>query len=238
MQETRSRIALKSLLGITFGLAAASLPAQTTIPSSHVLPSSAGDPSKPGFIWNFSQVAAGEPNQLAWAEDQLAGLHGDNLADPNAVGVATGPANPPNPSTAPITFEIPEVINLSKNDTGNKGNFTPDLLMPGLPGTTGGTDNSAAEVLTYLDLPAGTYLMGVNSDDGFRMTIGGSVPGDRFAVNVGQFDGGRGAANTIFPITVTQAGLYPARVLWENGGGDANIELFTVANGTTPVMIN
>src|SRR5438105_13027054 len=83
------------------------LQAQTTIPATHVLPSSAGDTNKPGFIWRFSQVAGGEPNQLAWADDQLAGLHGDNLADPNAVGVALPPGNPPTPSTARIPFESP-----------------------------------------------------------------------------------------------------------------------------------
>ena len=220
------------------------LQAQTTIPATHVLPSSAGDTNKPGFIWRFSQVASGEPNQLAWAEDQLAGLHGDNLADPTAAGVAVGPANPPNPSTAPITFEIPGFINLSKSDTiTQRGNFRspdyPDQQMPGLPGTTGGTDSSAAELLTYLDLPAGTITMGVNSDDGFRMTIGGAIPTDRFGANVGQFDGGRGAGNSIFTVKVTQAGLYATRVLWENGGGDANIEVFTVgADGVTPILFN
>src|SRR6266516_3128638 len=183
------------------------LQAQTTIPATHVLPSSAGDTTKPGFIWRFSQVASGEPNQLAWAEDQLAGLHGDNLADPTAAGVAIGPANPPSPSTAPITFEIPGFINLSKAEgITQRGNFQsrtnpiinyPDQQMPGLPGTTGGTDNSAGELLAYLELPAGTITMGVNSDDGFRLTIGGATPVDRFGVNVGQFDGGRGAANSI-----------------------------------------
>src|SRR6266536_1445393 len=84
----------------------------TTIPETHVLPSSSADATKPGFIFNISQVAQDtHPNLLSNAEKQLAGLFGDNLADPSAAGVASGPAQPPNPSTAPIRFEIPTVIN-------------------------------------------------------------------------------------------------------------------------------
>src|SRR5438477_302403 len=91
------------------------------------------------------------------------------------------------------------------------------------------TDNLAAEVLTYLDLPAGKNTIGVNSDDGFRMTIGGPNPGDHFAVvNVGEYDAGRAAADTIFSFVVPQAGIYATRLIWENGGGDANIEWFSV----------
>jgi hypothetical protein len=217
------------------------LSAQTVIPAFHALPVSAADTNQSGFIWNVSEVANSEPNQLSWAEGQLAGLEGDNLADPTVVGIATGPSSPPNPSTAPISFTIPTVINLSKTAGTTKGNFTPDDQMPGIPGTGGSTDNIAAEILTYLNLPAGIITMGVNSDDGFRVTIGGAVPQDRMSVNVGEFDGGRGANDTIFQFQITQAGLYAARVLYENGGGDANVEWFTVLdgiNGTNKVLIN
>jgi hypothetical protein len=207
------------------------------IPTNHIFPASAVVAGKVGFIWNVSEVAAGEPNQLAWAEGQLAGLKGPNLADPSAVSVASGPAQAANPPTAPISFTIPGVINLSKTDGSTKGNFTPDLLMPGIPGTTGSSDNIAAEVLTYLQLPAGTNTMAVNSDDGFRVTIGGANPHDPFAVNVGQYDGGRGANDTVFQFVVAQAGIYSARLLYENGGGDANVEWFTI-NGTNKVLIN
>src|SRR5438876_1162215 len=181
-----------------------------TIPSTFALPSSAADASKPGFIWRFHQTATGQPNSLAFTEAQLAGQKGDNIADPTVQGAALAAAAPPNPSTAPITFEIPTVINLDKA-AGSHGNFQPDDQMPGTPGTTGSTDNIAAEILTWLDLPEGDITMGVNSDDGFRMTIGGSIPNDRFKVNVGQFDGGRGAADTIFKFHIAKAGLYAAR---------------------------
>src|SRR5262245_56542184 len=86
-----------------------------TIPETYALPSSAADTTKPGFLFDISQVEANTgPNSLANAEKQLAGLFGDNLADPNAVGdVASGPALPADPSTAPIRFSIPTVININ-----------------------------------------------------------------------------------------------------------------------------
>jgi len=214
--------------------------AQTpTIPATYALPSSAGDTTKPGFIWRFHQVNGGQNNSLAFTESQLAGLEGNNIADPAAQGVALAPGVAPNPVTAPITFEISTVINVDKV-ADSHGNFTPDDQMPGIDPAATFTDNLAAEVLTYLDLPAGTNTIGVNSDDGFRMTIGGPNPGDHFAaVNVGQFDAGRAAADTIFSFVVPQAGIYATRLIWENGGGDANIEWFSVQpDGVTEILVN
>ncbi|MHB8520676.1 MAG: hypothetical protein ACYDH9_07945 [Limisphaerales bacterium] len=235
MRTHQSTKALALLL-VAVGLGTASLHAQVSIPPTYVLPSSVGDTNSPGFIWRISEVNAPEPNALSFAEAQLAGFEGVNLADPTAFGIALAAAAPPTPDTAPISFEIATVINLDKA-AGSHGTFTPDDQMPGLPGGgPNGTDNAAAEALTYLDLPAGTITMGVNSDDGFRVTIGGANPEDRFAVNVGQFDGGRGAADTIFMFKIATPGIYAARLLWENGGGDANVEWFTV-NGTNKVLV-
>jgi len=236
-----------------FCLAIGDLHAQiTVIPTNYVLPLSVAATNKPGFIWNVSQVLAGEPNQLAWAEQQLQGLKGINYANPDALGtngvdsvtpITTGPAQPANPATAPISFVITNVINLSRYSSTSFGHFVPDDGMPGIPGTgaNNGTDNIAAEALTYLDLPVGTNTIGVNSDDGFRVTLGGATPEDRFALNVGQFDSGRGSADTIFQVVIQKAGLYAARLLYENGGGDANVEFFTIldgVNGTNRVLIN
>src|SRR5512147_1366353 len=109
MQKNSSRIAL-AILAITLTLAAASVSAQQSISTQFMLPSGAADATKPGFIWRFSEVNAAEPNLLSWADDQMRGLKGPNLADPNAVGNALSPATPANPNTAPIVFEIPTVI--------------------------------------------------------------------------------------------------------------------------------
>jgi hypothetical protein len=50
-----------------------------------------------------------------------------------------------------------------------------------------------------VDLPAGQHTLIVNSDDGFFTSVG--VPGDVFLSSVaGEFESGRGAADTAFSI--------------------------------------
>src|SRR5437016_9358895 len=117
-------LAVVSLVGV-------SAQAQTAVPTTYVLPSSAADATKPGFIWRFHQVTGGQNNSLAFTETQLAGLEGNNIADPTAQGVALAPGSPPSPATAPITFEISTVINVDKIACAH-GNFTPDDQMPGI----------------------------------------------------------------------------------------------------------
>src|SRR5262245_59116789 len=227
MEVKQTNIRTTALLLAVLTFTAASQAQTNVIPTTYAYPSSAADTNKPGFIWRIHQVTSAQGNSNTRTEQQLAGLLGSNVADPSAQGVALAPAAPPSPDTAPITFEIASVINVAPGG-GNYGNFTPDDQMPGMPGQTG-NDYAAAEILTWLDLPAGEITMGVNSDDGFRMTIGGPSPSDTFAaVKAGEFDGGRGADDTIFRFRIDQAGLYAVRIIWENGTGDSNIELFWV----------
>jgi hypothetical protein len=76
--------------------------------------------------------------------------------------------------------------------------------------------------------------MNVNSDDGFIMTIGHPAEAFTLPVVVGEFSGGRGSGTgvgngTTFYFNITQAGLYPARLVWYEGGGGANIEWSSAA---------
>lgn len=241
MQTQRSTTSRLGLLAAFLALTAAGAHAQViSVPSTYVLPTSAADTSKSGFIWRMSQVASVTgfvQNSAARAEAQLAGQLGENTADPGAQGIASGPGTGPDPASAPIEFIIPTVINVDRGG-GSSGNFTPDDQMPGSPGLSG-TDNQAAEVLTWLELPAGEITMGVNSDDGFRLTIGGGSPVDKIGSTiVGQYEGGRGAADSIFTFRVSQAGLYAARLIWYNGGSDSRVEWFSVKQDGTKVLIN
>lgn len=135
------------------------------------------------------------------------------------------------------TFDEPTTINYN-GAAGDIGDFTGDRPIPGLPGITGSTDNDAMEIITYIDFPAvGMYTMGFNSDDGFRTTAM-YAPGDTERLNVGEFDGGRGSSDTLYNVLVTKPGLYPFRTIWENGGGDLNLEWFTVNADGSKSLIN
>ena len=237
----RSNFFRRSPLGVVVALACLQMGVRGAIdplPEKFVLPLTRADTTKPGFVWNYHQVADIEPNNIEWAEDQLAGLKGVNLADPSAAGIADAPSAAPASSLDPIGFSISSVINLDRSG-GFSGDFVPDDQMPGTPGLNGSSDNAAAEILFWLNLPAGTTTLGCNSDDGFRWQMGGAAPRDRIGTQtLGAFIGTRAASDSLLSVTTTKAGLYPARVVWENGTGGSSIELFSVVTGGRRVLLN
>ncbi|MDA1277566.1 MAG: hypothetical protein O2960_26490 [Verrucomicrobia bacterium] len=206
----------------------------------------APDTSKPGFLWRVSQVETGQPNSSDRAEQQLAGLLVDfvsipleNVADNFVQGAAIDFAEPP-PLEAkwqPIEFEISDVINLSTVGGDSNGAFIPDEQMPGIPGWTGSRDNVATEIITFIELPKGSTWMGVNSDDGFK-TSGGNAKDLFEGIVFGEFDGTRGAADTIFPVMAEEAGVYGFRTIWYQGTQGANIEWFTLTADGEKVLVN
>ena len=54
---------------------------------------------------------------------------------------------------------------------------------------------------------------------------------------LGEANLGKGANDILFPVVVQQAGVYPLRLLYFQGGGDANCEFFTVT-GTNRTLVN
>jgi len=182
-----------------------------------------------GFRIRPWQGGGANPNTIEWTERQLAGMFGPNNAD---LSLAT--------DNGYVDYD--GVINFDV--AGPDGNFQPpdyyENAFPGIPGLTGSSDNSAMEVLTFLHFDhAGAYTMGVNSDDGFRVTSGVN-PSDSFAPILGEFNvpGGRGASDTLFTFVVTNAGFYPFRLVWENGTGGCNCEWFTVQPDGLKVLLN
>jgi hypothetical protein len=196
------------------------------------------DTTKPGFIWRVHQNQAFTATVNSRTLDQLAGLLGENFADPAAQGPALAPGVPGANNRLPITFEIPTVINLNQDAAAEQnGDIVPDDQMPGIPGTTASTDGIAAEIITYIDLPAGKHTLIVNSDDAFRTTAG--KIDDLFQAQVaGEFNAGRGAADTAYTVFVQDAGVYPFRTLYNEGGVGANIEWKFVKSDGTEVLIN
>lgn len=203
------------------------VPAYATLPPEWAV--SGVNTSQRGFNVKVHQTAArGQENTVARAEQQLQGLRGANVAD--LTGFTGG------------VYAENDVINYSQNgaftfDPEPNGAFqesngSPDALIPGIPSATefsddGSyyTDNIAAEITTYLHFPeAGVYELIFNSDDGFRTTAYGGVGDVLAATIVGQADLGRGAADTVSTVYVPQAGYYPMRTVWFEGGGGANLE--------------
>jgi hypothetical protein len=204
------------------------------LPVDLAFPLTAARTDSPGFIAKVVQANTFSgilPNTAARAEAQLAGT----LPDP-----ATGQPylNDAFPGLNPDGTHNESLINWNQNGGGfgaEQGNFIspdfPDDPIPGIPGFDGHMDNIAAEILTYLELPAGPHLFGVNSDDGFVLYTGAN-PNDFFAIPLGRFDGGRGAANSYFMFTAPVAGLYPFRLVYYEGSGDASLEWFSVEGAT------
>jgi len=76
--------------------------------------------------------------------------------------------------------------------------------------------------------------MGVQSDDGFRVTSG--LPQDAFgAIKLADIEA---VSDTRFTFVVEEAGVYPFRLTWENGGGDAYVEWYSVKADGTKVLVN
>ncbi|EEF57776.1 hypothetical protein, partial [Pedosphaera parvula] len=230
-------VSFKDTTGATLGgTRSFVVPVYNTVPASDVV--TGVNTSAPGFRilpWESGI----EPNHVYWANEQLAGLHGTNNADLSA---ATD--NGYIDFTGLINFNIGGI---NQGGSGDAGDFQtsdsyPDQSFPGIPGANGLTGDSALEALAFVRFQtAGVYQMGVNSDDGFAVTEGHN-PQDRLALNLGQFDGGRGSSDTIFTFVVPTAGTYPFRLMWYNGNGEAgngaNLEWFTVQPDGTKVLIN
>lgn len=210
-------------------------PTYATVPASDAVAASSVDTTKPGFKL-FTWISPGQPNHQYWANEQLLGYHGPNEADltgfnDNGAMDWTGVLNF---YTAPTAGHA--------GDFGTNNGY-PDVQFPGMGGTAAfpyvNNPSATMDVLAFLKFNTpGLYEMGVNSDDGFGVYEGRPNPKDRFATVLGIFDNGRGPADTRFSFVITNAGIYPFRLLYENGaGGTGALEWFLVNNGVR-VLIN
>lgn len=225
------------------GVANAATPGYAVLPTSYALPLSAvsGQPRgiALGQTWQTVAVNGNSQgnNKLNWTEEQLLGLHGENLI--------TG--------TWPTTADVLDYQNTGGVGTA-AGNFTvagpvwfgPDLdikdLGFGSNGTKTSTDDGTIEWFAYVHFPApGDYYMTVNSDDGFRLTTARHAK-DRMGSVISFFNDGRGAgtglgAGTEQRVIIEQAGVYPIRGVIENQGGGFNVEWYTRV-GTNLFLVN
>ncbi len=103
-----------------------------------------------------------------------------------------------------------------------------DAPIPGEDRDLYGDNDYAMDATTYLELPAGIVRFGILSDDGFKVQTAATITPSTLPIS---FANGN-TADLTFDVVVTQAGLYPFRLVWYERGGGAQIEWFTV-NRTT-----
>ncbi len=187
--------------------------AQTVIPESVALPSSALDLSKPGFVVRvFQATGATLENTLSRAENQIGGF----LVNP-----LTG-----------LPFENIADMSLFNAD----GTYSEELsvsysssFFPGIPGTEATTVNIALEAITYVELDPGTYAMVVTSDDGAKISVGNVF--DRVSEIV--LVESPSTAEKVCEFTITKAGVYPFRLVYEQGSGGYSVNWYTAEPGNT-----
>ena len=228
---------------------------QTNIPASSAAPDALIDSSSSGFLVRMNQLPDGvqrDPrHSIAVVEQQLAG----GLIDPDTSEPYLNEIDDAD-STYERTddggFIVEGAINFNQDsdpafgDIGEAGNFIPDDKYPGIPGfgNGAGLDDFVMSAEAFLQLSAGDYRFGVNSDDGFQVIFGVVTnPRDAFAQipDGAVFEGGRGAANSEFNVTIETDGLYPVRLLQWEGNGGASVEFYSVnppEEGGTRVLVN
>jgi hypothetical protein len=117
------------------------------------------------------------------------------------------------------------VIVVDQDDQGGTGR---------LPGPWGGNGPVTIPV-AMIDYNLGTNIYAQASTSASSPVV--MRLGDDSSLELGEFNGGRGADTpTVFRVNVAQAGVYPLRMLYQNGGGDANVEWWTLANGVTNLI--
>jgi hypothetical protein len=226
------------------------------VPASMALNSADVDKTKPGFLIHTYQI--GVTNTLASPgplDPGTSTLMGEYYVHqlwgwPNVANLTafTGPGSS-YVETDSINYNggaVDSTTTPTMLNGGNIGNYLDDGTIDGLPPSPNmpgivfnmglqdyGTDNYGLEIRTVLDLQPGFYQMGVNSDDGFRLIVGDGKEAFTFPVTAGEYNGGRGADNwgfTRFTVHITQAGLYPFRLVYYEGGGGNNVEWFQLSN--------
>jgi hypothetical protein len=227
-----------------------------TLTAEDAIPADSVDTASSGFLARVAQARDSAlwptldlPNNTQRAENQLAGRLTDPVSGNALQNFATAGSGPR--GTHPVAL-----VNWNQEARPNgtqvqAGNFTaastpafPDEPIPGIPGTdpdsVDNIDNIAAEIVGYLELKAGLNRFGVNSDDGFRVTVGRD-PRGAGARELGVFSGGRGSADSMFYVNVAQDGIYPVRLIWYEGGGGANLEFFSedlTASPPVKILVN
>jgi hypothetical protein len=220
------------------------VPAYGTIPASYAVSGTASDPGMNMGVYQMDVARyPGDENSIANAEMQWAHGYIDPATGQPYADVSGNDFDPMVKQVQYVNWEQaggdidatpedgPDHFNSALPETAPIANtFIPGIPWTGVDqghGNSGEADNNiVVEVTTYLKLDRGLYRMGVNSDDGFKVSVAPGQP-DVFGIVLGSFSGGKGASDVMFDFVVEQDGYYPFRLLWWEGAGGANVEWFT-----------
>src|SRR5262249_27511894 len=159
--------------------------------------------NRAGFLYRTVAVNQDSTNQLdstvARARAQLAGTLIDVSTGQPFTNSATAGTN------ADGSFTIDTILNFNDNGT-TAGNFVDDTEFPGLDAPPYNWFSTEAKL--YLNLPAGFYRFGVNSDDGFELDVLPRQGTTGAPVVLGLFDDGRAASDSLLDALVPTGGVY------------------------------
>jgi hypothetical protein len=222
---------------LQWGFTVATFP---SLPTNLVANPSFANLSSPGFSIRYSQIADVGSRDITRAESQLA-----NLLIDGSTGLPYDNLAAPNPADSTFTFLEPNVINYGF-PAGSTGDFANDTTVPGMPGPTTGTGSSyAMDAVTYLHLSPGFYNLGVNSSDGFKLTVADGA--DIFAPQEAIFSGVRAAADSPVLFSVALDGYYPFRLVYFTGDptygpapgtASPSVEFFSTDSNGNKILIN
>lgn len=190
------------------------------------------DTSTSGFTARVSQIggrrAPGDQNSTENAERQLANEIIDPATNQPYVNLADNFLARENGRFGVVNWiNWEEAGNAAGNFRENTDPPRPDDLAPGIPGILGESDNFVVEILTFLELKQGFHQLGVNSDEGFKLTAGINPMG-ALAFRLGEFSGSRSFSDTVVEFAVAEDGFYPFRLIWWDGSGGASLEFFSI----------
>lgn len=166
------------------------------IPASYAKPVGSGN--TPGMTVRLLQATTQEGNTVASAENRLKGVNAEQITN--------------------RFLDAPQVINYSQAYPQPP---TPDLGLGdtfAFPGVDQQTDPNylAAEIVTYLALQAGTtYRFQIISDDTHSLSVGPIASDVALVLNTD---------NNPFEFTVATNGVYPFRLVYQEGTGGANVQ--------------
>ena len=101
----------------------------------------------------------------------------------------------------------------------------------------GGADATVTIPCLFVNYMNGTNLIANATTDASSPLIARITAQDCSPI-VGYIDIGKGASDVLFGFTVPQAGVYPFRLIYENGGGDANCEWFIRDQAVGDYLVN